>query len=83
VFKLFTIPNVLVLLYGYNQGILTEGKGSVQLPSLHQIVCIISMVFTFLTKQAIFTRRSTVLSLPLQLVLRTTIVDIVFLSTLL
>jgi len=52
------------------QGFLPEGERSVQLSSLSllvQIICFLysNMIFLF-TKRAILTRRSTVLSLPLQ-----------------
>jgi hypothetical protein len=48
-----------------DQGTLTE-EGSVQLTSLPQLVLILKALLFFLTKQAILSRRSTVLSLPLQ-----------------
>ncbi len=57
---------------GWKQGSLTEGEGSLQLTSLYQLVeqflFIVKILFTFFTKQATLIRRSTVLSLPPQLV---------------
>ncbi len=53
------------------QGTLTEGEGLVQLTSLYKtfkISCFNTTFFYFFTKQATLMRRSTVLSLPLQLV---------------
>ncbi len=49
------------------QGTLTEGEGSVQLTSLYQIVYI-TYIFYYFTKQTALLRRSTILSLPFQLV---------------
>jgi hypothetical protein len=53
--------------------LLTKGEGLVHLTSLYvtnmdQLILILKILFTFITKQATFTRRSTVLRLPLKLV---------------
>ncbi len=53
-----------------SQGNLTKGEGSVQWTPLHldQLLFLLKILFTFLTKQATLMRRLTVLSLPPQLV---------------
>ncbi len=56
------------------QGILNEWEGSVQLTSLlitnlDQLILILKILFTFVTKQVSLIRRTTVLSLPFQLLL--------------
>ncbi len=58
---------------GYSRGSLTEGEGSLRLTSLYKLVWIGSFLhwkyyLPFLQKQAVLMRRSTVLSLPLQIV---------------
>ncbi len=58
----------------YNQGCLTEVEGRLStvdllvLTSLDQLIFKLEILFSFLTKQAILMRRSTVLSFPPQLV---------------
>jgi hypothetical protein len=69
---------------GNSQGSLSEGKrlGTVDLlvlTSLDQLVFILKM-FSFVTKQATLMRRSTVLSIPPQLVADIFITGLVFLS---
>jgi hypothetical protein len=54
-----------------NQGSLTEMISTVDLLaliSLDQLLFILKILFTYVTQQATLMRRSTVLSLPLQLV---------------
>jgi hypothetical protein len=56
---------------GPNQGTLTEGEDSarlISLFSLDQLIFIFKIVVIFDAKQATLTRRSTVLSFPLQIV---------------
>jgi hypothetical protein len=45
------------------------------LPSLDQLIFIMEILFTFVIKQAALMRRSTILSLPLQLVFPVLCVD--------
>ncbi len=57
---------------GFDREPLPKGRistvGLLVLTSIDQLIFILKIVFTFVTKQAILTRRSTELSLPFQLV---------------
>jgi hypothetical protein len=69
----FGICNICEFRKEIVQETLTEGEGSITadlrvLTSLDQLIYKPKIKFTFLTKQGIFMRRSTVLSLSLQLV---------------